>query len=195
MLARAGGWCPHLAVHGDVIYAAREVAGVEILKINRPQLAATGVNSQVEDAINALDRLGVKIEYDDEGLPRALSLYGKPLTAEQLRQIGVLTTLRDLSLRNCRIGDGGVAHLARLKELEQLDLTETDVTDAGMKHLAKITTLCDVNLARTAVTPKGLSQLRSLKALKFVGLAPDLPKATQARATKALPNARVIFRV
>lgn len=64
--------------------------------------------------------------------------------------------LLQLDLRNTRIDDEGLKHLACLKKLKGLDLGGTQVTDAGLVHLVTMKELRELYLDNTQVSREGL---------------------------------------
>ena len=53
----------------------------------------------------------------------------------------------EVFLRNTRITDAGLPHLAGLTALERLDLYDTEVTDVGVAKLQKALPNCAISLA------------------------------------------------
>jgi hypothetical protein len=59
-----------------------------------------------------------------------------------------------------KVTDGGLKHLAGLKELRSLGLNGTQVTDPGLKELAGLKQLISLELFNTKVTDKGKADLK-----------------------------------
>lgn len=106
------------------------------------------------------------VHRDDAGLD--VDLGGSAVTDDDLAELALLKNLRVLRLKECRIGDAGLAHVARITTLERLSLDGTDVTDAGMPQLATLTGLEFLNLYGTAIGDDGLADVARLPALKTV---------------------------
>jgi Leucine-rich repeat (LRR) protein len=100
----------------------------------------------------------------------ALDLVYCPVSDEGLKQIGGLTKLRKLLLRDALISDEGLASLKDLTNLEQLDLGGTRISDAGAIHLAGMTRLKKLSLQSAGITDEGLRKLADLKQLEELNL-------------------------
>lgn len=100
----------------------------------------------------------------------AVRLAGTDASDEHLVQIGTLTKLQMLDLRDTRISDVGLGHLRRLSRLKVLILTGTAVSGKGLaslKNMPELTVLC---LEETNVTDEGLAQLRWLTSVRWLDL-------------------------
>lgn len=106
------------------------------------------------------------VHRDDDGLD--VDLGGSGITDDDLADVALLTNVRVLRLKDCRIGDSGLAHVARITTLQRLFLDGTGVTDAGMPALAPLTGLEFLNLYGSAVGDAGLAHVGRLPALKTV---------------------------
>lgn len=115
----------------------------------------------------------------------ALDLGETETTDQALVVIGKLSKLEDLNLLRTKVtaagvasltglklkrlnlddipsvGDGVVAHIAKIKSLEFLHLGKTAITDAGLQGLAPMTNLKDLILNNTAVTESAIKELQS----------------------------------
>lgn len=74
-----------------------------------------------------------------------LSLDDSRLTDEGLRQIGQITTLRELSINSTRITDAGLRQLTGLKDLERLYVGDTRATNSGGAMLQQALPKCQIN--------------------------------------------------
>ena len=68
------------------------------------------------------------------------------------------------------IGDGGLAHLARLKSIRVLQLTFTNTTDEGLKIVGRFPDLERLTLQRAPITDAGLAHLKDCKKLSLLRL-------------------------
>lgn len=105
------------------------------------------------------------------------SFNDKMLEDADIRLIGQLTELEDVSLEYTRIDDAGLAHLAGLQALRHLSLRTTPITDAGLAHLRELKSLESLSLRSTSVTDAGLEQLSDLPKLRtlYVGMTEITP--------------------
>lgn len=74
-----------------------------------------------------------------------------------------------LNLEATEVGDLGLKHLARLKQLQELNLSYTTVTDAGLATLAALPNLKVLRLGGTQISGQGLAELKSLVELDLSG--------------------------
>jgi hypothetical protein len=123
--------------------------------------------------------LEVQEEFGDEELNRLLSV------AEQI-------TWLDLS--GTRVGDDGLAALAKMPHLTRLSLQKTAIGDDGLRHLSGLTNLEYLNLYGTNVGDAGLEHLEGLDRLKALYLWQT--RVTDERAAQlkeARPDIDIIF--
>ena len=114
-------------------------------------------------AVEAIQRLGGKVDYDGEGADRRVVkvyLHQTPVTDDDLAVLEKLPKLRNLFLGQTKIGDAGLVHLEQATELETLSVNATNLTDAGLKSLEGLKHLKTLNLQETRVTAAGVAQLR-----------------------------------
>jgi hypothetical protein len=143
-------------------------------------------------------------------------LPGPPLDDPVLELLTPLTSVRRLSLHNCRLSNRGLAPLASLKRLQSLwisytevsdealvplaelrglrvlGLCQTPITDRGLERLANLTNLRELHLANTAITDDGLPHLRRLQQLEALTLADTRVSAAGLSHIAALRNLREI---
>jgi hypothetical protein len=70
-----------------------------------------------------------------------------------------------LTLDDTRVGDAGLAHLARLLRLRSL--SHTRISDAGLAHLARLPRLQVLVLNGTRVTDTGLARILHRKCEEY----------------------------
>jgi hypothetical protein len=165
---------PHVTDKGLETVARHQ--GLEVLKISCKNTTYTGLK-----ALAGLPKLrllmygfqGTRAGFHDaRGFPRLEQLFTSGmLTAEDLRGIGRITTLKELRLSRSTISDAGVNELTGLKQLQILDLSQTDLTDRGVQGLEGMTDLEILKLSKTKITDAGLKSLGKLKNLRTLGLS------------------------
>jgi len=69
-----------------------------------------------------------------------------------------------------KLGDAGLAHLAKIKSLVVVSLKGTKITDAGLAHLKGLVTVRRLHLENTAVGDAGVAQLTGLVNLEYLNL-------------------------
>ena len=90
-----------------------------------------------------------------------IKLDNKSLTSSDLRPLQQLTTLRHVSLVNCRISDEHMKHLGALHLLESVDLKGNDITDKGLSQLGELAHLKMLSLSGNNLTGSGFEHFSS----------------------------------
>ncbi len=94
-----------------------------------------------------------------------------------------------LNLARTQVTDGGLAHLASMKNLTRLHLENTKITDAALDHVKALPNLEYLNLYGTNITDAGIAKLSGSKNLKKLFLWQT--KATESGVgtlAKAIPG-------
>jgi Leucine-rich repeat (LRR) protein len=137
-----------------------------------------------EDAFKLLDKLKVRYRKDKKSNILRVDLARKKVTADDLKVIAALKTVRELELDGPilkssgdkvvyapqQIGDEALKNLAPMTALQRLSLDGTHVTDAGLKHLAGLKNLQVLVLSDTKVTDAGMEALTKLPKLEQVNV-------------------------
>jgi beta-lactamase regulating signal transducer with metallopeptidase domain len=112
---------------------------------------------------------------------------------ELMQHVVHLTSLKLFRLNGpSRVGDAGVAHLARLKSLEQIQIPWSQVTDAGAASFAELENLKYLELFSTKITNGGLIHFRKLKKLEKLYLNNTQVDRQGVASLKAhLPNTAI----
>lgn len=153
----------------------------------KPALQAADVQAE---AVAALERLGAKVERNDQGevvrvtaisLPGAadsdlaylkafsklerFEVYSTRLSDAGLEHLEQLDSLKQLRIDRGRITDRGLAHLEPLKNLELLHVHSDAITDAGLRHLEMLPNLAELLLYGAKITDDGMARLARLPRL------------------------------
>ena len=99
-----------------------------------------------------------------------LDLRESKLTDAGLAHVAALANLKWLNLDGVGVTDSGLENLKNLSSLEKLVLSNTAVTDAGLIHLHGLANLESLDLDGTTVTDAGLAHLVSLSKLRALSL-------------------------
>src|SRR5262245_34553348 len=75
-----------------------------------------------------------------------------------------------VDLRHVTVTDAALKELAVITNLKELDRFDTKVTDAGLKHLAALKQLQILDIGGTKVTNEWLKQLVTFKHLQHLGI-------------------------
>jgi hypothetical protein len=169
---------------------------------------ATEARGDEAVALKMIKERGGTYEVDREkpGEPVvSVSLPGRNVTSDDIRQLKALTELRNLSFNACtkpwptssgKLTDEGVKELAAMKNLRSLDLAgHTAITDTGLKELKALENLETLVLMDHAkITDAGLQPLYELKHLRnltirFTGVT--LAGVTGLKETKSLKFLRI----
>jgi serine/threonine protein kinase/Leucine-rich repeat (LRR) protein len=147
---------------------------------------------------------GLRTKTNDDGLAnldglRAIDSFsmvnGGELTAEGVRRLATLKTLRSISLHGHSIGDGGLEPLAALPDLESLSLQQVQLTDAGIPKLAKCRNLRMLCVGRDRVTDAGCEAIAQLSQLESVGIGPAEVTSAGIEHLLRLPRLNSLFLV
>jgi Leucine-rich repeat (LRR) protein len=119
----------------------------------------------------------------EDNLVRA---FGPKVDADSLKHIERLTSLVDLNLEGCSIGDEGLSHVAKLTKLVVLNLASTDITDNGLKQLKGLAALKELDLSTNEeITNAGLAHLKGLTKLEILNTEDTkITEAARARYKK-----------
>ncbi len=96
----------------------------------------------------------------------ALDLSVTGATADQLRSLGDLRFLEQLSLDRTKADDAVVISLFRLSQLKSLSLSYTPITDRGLKGLSNHPQLEILYLTGTAISDDSISSLTQISTLR-----------------------------
>jgi hypothetical protein len=104
-----------------------------------------------------------------------LSTYGATdertrITDQQLREIGKLPLVEELSLHGMSIAEHGVRHLAGLRSLRVLNLSRTKISGAGFEKFSSLQHLEELDLHATDVTDEGVRYLAALRSVRILNL-------------------------
>ena len=119
---------------------------------------------------------------------RKLSLWSTGITTDGLAHVARLRGLESLGLGGNRLTTEGVKHLAGLRNLEDLDLGETDLTDGAVAHLAGLTRLKRLDLGFNAITDAAMPHLKGLTGLEYLSLANTLVTGRGMEALRGLTD-------
>ncbi len=92
-----------------------------------------------------------------------------PCNDVKLRQVEILTNIRDLDLSGTKVTDSGLPSLKGMTKLEKLNLSGTRITDAGLVHLGGFANLAELHLP-SQITDAGLPHLRGLVNIRVLDL-------------------------
>ena len=117
---------------------------------------------------------------------------GPAIDDDGLGVVAGLDRLECLDLCWTKIGDSGLAHLAKLASLRELQLVHTDVTDAGLVQLSRLQRLECLSLDATLISDRGIGHLARLTRLRQLSLrGTDVTDAGVAELQKSLPDCKI----
>lgn len=91
---------------------------------------------------------------------RGLNLSGTTIRDDCLAQLPIIPALERIDLNQCSVGDAGVTHIARCKNVNYLGLNGTKITDRGVVELTKMPRLYFLFLDVKGVTDQGVLSLK-----------------------------------
>jgi hypothetical protein len=107
-----------------------------------------------------------------------------------LDHLSRLKQLRGLRLKGFYISDSSVPPVARIPTIEVLWLSSPEVSDDSIQELATMTELRELNLSETRVTGRELHRLIRLTKLEKL-ILPTAAKGALAELQKTLPDANI----
>ena len=162
----------------------------------------TAIVDNIERAVRIrnLKRLKAAYSYVDANTVQSivelplteLALKGCTLRDKELSLIAGMTQLRELDVSDNDIGDNGVAHLSRLKNLTTLSLGGTELSDAGLEYVLKIPTLQRLDLSDTSIAGTSIPKLKGLPALSAMDLGGLTISPAVARSLAEMSNLRLL---
>ena len=129
---------------------------VDSVKGIKIKIATANLRPDVGEADIALKKI-----IDENPYRTELQFQHWDLTKDNMKSIGKLDTLTDLSLSDCTFKDSWLRYITHLP-LDALDLAGTVVTDDGMKYVAKMKTLKKLEIYDTGISGKALEILEPL---------------------------------
>jgi Leucine-rich repeat (LRR) protein len=136
----------------------------EYFRLTRANLA--GVRKSLGGLLPKLEAL---VDPTFDGLVW-LDLSGTSLTAADIRHLGPLTSLTELSLARTQVGDG-LACLKKLTGLRRLVLDGAPIRGPELQHLKDLPVLTELRLSCPTLTDLGVCQLAHLRRLERLSLA------------------------
>lgn len=129
-----------------------------------------GFESEEREAASKIEKLGGKVEFDQDGQVVKIDLNNAKITDADLALIEKFPGLQWLDLRITPITDEGVAHLRTLRNLRFLNLFRTDLTDKGLENIRGMIDLETLLIGGTKITDAGLVNLERFTKLRKVSV-------------------------
>lgn len=98
-----------------------------------------------------------------------ISLCGLATTDETLSALKHVPRLKWLRVSKAHVGDGGLVHVAALRDLELLSLEDTAVTEDGLRHLRGLNRLKWLSLSFVP-TERAVPHVRALPNLQNLNI-------------------------
>jgi len=146
--------------------------------------APAALTPAVKEAVAALERAGATVKVDD-GRVVAVNLDKAADPEPLLALLRKLPDLEEVSIRNKKFDDRGMAQLKGLPKVNLLIVSLSSVSDDGLKVLGSLTSLRTFQARSTKVTDTGLAHLQDLVALEVLVLGGnDITDAGLGRLAK-----------
>lgn len=129
-----------------------------------------GFEAEEREAASMIEKLGGKVEYDQDGQVVKIDLNNAKITDADLALLEKFPGLQWLDLRITPITDEGVAHLRTLRNLRFLNLFRTDLTDKGLENIRGMIDLETLLIGGTKITDAGLVNLERFTRLRKVSV-------------------------
>jgi len=129
-----------------------------------------GFESEEREAASKIEKLGGKVEFDQDGQVVKIDLNNAKIKDADLALLEKFPGLQWLDLRITPITDEGVAHLRTLRNLRFLNLFRTDLTDKGLENIRGMIDLETLLIGGTKITDAGLVNLERFTKLRKVSV-------------------------
>jgi len=133
----------------DLDKLAKQADGITAISVSRGSLTPDGAKRLKE--FRGLRLLFFNSSFVDDSILEAISDH---------------PSLGHLSLNDSRVGDAGLAHVAKLPKLRQLDLWQTSVTSEGLRVLENAPALQELKLMGGLIDDAALANLKKLRYLR-----------------------------
>ncbi|MDP7016251.1 MAG: hypothetical protein QGG36_10650, partial [Pirellulaceae bacterium] len=117
-----------------------------------------------------------------------LTLAGKTIKDEHLREMPTLEQVESLVLHDSGITAAGIAELHKFPSLKVLHLGDTDTNDAGLQQLPKLPQLDALFLSGTEITDSGVQELKRFPSLRWLVLSSTRIGDEALKSIARLPN-------
>ena len=159
-----------LVLPGGTQSAQRTSPLPSVDELNRVIAVPESPNKRV---VEHIQEMGGRVEIDEsvQGAPIvSVGLAGPGITVKELEILHGQDRITRLSLYKTRIGDDGLALVARLRNLRWLNLSNSEFSNAGIARIAESSSIEDLILYSTSVTDAGLRTLTRCPNLKSLNL-------------------------
>jgi mono/diheme cytochrome c family protein len=155
-------------------------------------------DANTDDLIEAINRTGVKAEYNawgDESVRIDLGVVEPGQLDQAIQQLGGFgNKLTWLDCSQLELPQGFFKQLQQFTKLQRLHLDGTDVTDEQLATLPQLPELSYLNLYNTSISDAGLTALHDTPSLRKVFLSQTLVTAEGiAELTTAQPELEVVY--
>jgi hypothetical protein len=130
-----------------------------------------------DEAIGAIQRLGGKVERDDQGNVMRVSYAGDDRGIDPIMQ---LPFVRELLLPHSYVTDRGLRKLKEYSYVELLVLSHTSTSDQGAGYLGRMRDLRGLFLEGTRITDRGMQDIANLTELRVLSTPGQLTNASVA---------------
>jgi hypothetical protein len=149
-----------------------------------------------ERLVEAIQQIRGSFEVDQDRPDKPITefrLWGSDLSDEGLlRLLREMPHLEQINFRSLLVGDRVAQELPKWESLGYVALKDCRITDEGLKHLADMPSLYELDLEGARVTDQGLRELARCKSLKQVGVRTTrVTKEAIDALEKALPGCSV----
>ena len=144
---------------------ARVSGPKEPLSAKPPELTPKPEVHDLSQTIAAIEKLGGQVTFEGSGSDRrviVVDLRNTKVSDQDLRHLAGMIHLQRLYLQYTTVGDEGMVHLANLRSLQNLDLCHTRVGDKGAEIISKLPALKWVDLRETNATALALGYFKRL---------------------------------
>ncbi len=187
-----------MRISDEALAAVKGLPSLELLRVVRTPITGTGLKYLRGTSVKDLNLSDTGVREGLEHLAampelEALHLNRCRSARMAIADIGRVTQLKELWLKDANIIDADLQQLGALTNLETLSLADNRGIDgSGLKFLAKLPKLRWVSLSETGVTDRALEGLSGARSLQFLNLSGTQITGSGLRYIRELPEIRMI---
>lgn len=99
---------------------------------------------------------------------RSLNMTNIPYAPGGLSGVERLAGLKNLGIRETKVGDEIARYLGKFKNLRKLDMEKTEITDRTLPAIGRLRRLRSLDLAGKSISDKGFKHLAGLKSIRWL---------------------------
>lgn len=171
----------------------KDLGQISVCKASTDDTCWNWPNSRILSLhIKSCKLTGVGVSKLNNSKPLYVKFTNLPLTENGVKEIGSLSCVNNLQLKNCSITDAGLSGWAKNASFEYIHLEDDTFTDNAISHFTTMPKLRELDLENTKLTNRTLDSLSGVASLKILSLSSKFSDTDIVRFKQA--NLNVKFR-